>query len=138
LELLVIGRLALPDRLDAQLDDLERLLVVGKSARASFVDVLRAGVGGEQSAVAADGFSAGSVVLALFLRLGLFRRALFLVFLRVDALDDHAGSIELLDRLAEARQGHRRAVVFLAVLADAAVGELAGRRLSVRSERRDD
>src|SRR6266851_4045548 len=138
LELLVIARLALLDRIDAQLDVLDRLLVVGKSAGASFVDVLLAGVGGEQGAVTAGGFPGGSLVLALFLRLGLLRQALFLVALRADAPNDYAGSAELLHRLADALLRQRRAVVLLSVLADAAVRELAGPGLRVSGERCED
>src|SRR5207302_3989813 len=94
-------------------------------------------VGGEQGAVAAAGFPGGSFVLALFLRLGLLRQALFLVALRADAPDDHAGSAELRHRPDDALLRQRRAVVCLSVLADAAVRELTGLGLRVRGERRE-
>ena len=135
-ELLLEPGLALLDVLDALLDFLHALVVVAQVAGACLLDVLLAGVGGEQRAVAALRVLGGGVQLAFLLRFGFLGDSRLLVALGVDALHHQTLLVNKLERPAEAGVGNGRAVVFLAVVADAAIRVLAALRLREHHQRR--
>src|SRR5688572_28552786 len=107
---------------DLVFEILHLLVVPLQGAGARRVDVLLAGVGVEQRVVAAALVLRLRVALLALGLLGVLLRALVAARRRIDAAHHRPLGAEQLDRLPGALRRHRRAVVLLAIGADAAVG----------------